>query len=176
MGSGGGSTPQPVKPGESTQAAVGAAGAGEMMSIADQPVEQYANLATASQLGPAEQQTQTALQNQAALQSAQAQMDIMSRVDPLAYQQRQMRLQAATNRIGQLTNQTPSAFTANFPGAYQVGDTSQVGALSDLARQGRAIASNLAIPSVSSQGTNPQLNYPKNPQNVTPYSAPSYLG
>src|SRR5215471_2749418 len=125
-------TPKPITPGEAAQAAVGTAGAGEMMSIANQPIEQYANLYTTSQLGPAETQAQTALANQAAYQSAAAQQDIQSRVDPLAYAQRQMRMKAATDRLGQLYSQDPSAFTFRAPSAYTVPGTVDVPALSTL--------------------------------------------
>ena len=92
-------TPEVIHPGEAAQAATGTAAAGEMMSIANQPIEQYANLFTTEQLGPAEMQTQQALANRAAYQGALAQQDIQSRVDPLAYAQRQMRLKATTDRL-----------------------------------------------------------------------------
>jgi hypothetical protein len=99
--------PDPITPGEAAQAAVGTAGAGEMMSVANQPIEQYGNLATTEELGPAETQTQQSLANQAAYQSASAQQDIQSRLDPQAYAQRQMRLSAATSRLGQLYGTDP---------------------------------------------------------------------
>lgn len=164
MGAGGGSTPEVVHPGEAAQAATGSAGAGEMMAVANQPVENYANLATMTQLGPAEQQTQSALQNQAAKQSAQAQMDIMSSVDPMAYQQRQMRLAAGTKRIGELTGYNPNDFSASYPGAFQPANMSDVAALSDLAQQGRAIASNVSTAGMSKKGTNPYLINPNKAQ------------
>lgn len=166
MGSGGGSAPQPqvIHPGEAAQAAVGTAGAGEMMSIANQPIEQYANLATTSALGPAEMQTQTALQNQAAYQAAQAQQDIQSRVDPYAYAQRQMRLKAATDRLASVYGYDPSAFTYNAPSAYTVPGTSNLPALAALRAQGADIASQLSTAAVSAKGTNPRLVSPSNPQ------------
>jgi hypothetical protein len=162
----GGSAPQPqvITPGQSAQAATGTAGAGEMMSVANQPIEQYANLATTSALGPAEQQAQQALQNQAAYQAAQAQQDIQSRVDPQAYAQRQMRMQAANTRLGQLYGQDPSAFTYRAPSAYAVPGTADVASLDALRKMGSAIASNVATASVSSKGTNPQLVNPANPK------------
>lgn len=176
MGSGG-SAPKPdvIHPGEAAQAAVGTAAAGEMMSVANQPIEQYANLATTTQLGPAEQQTQTALQNQAAYQSALAQQDIQSRVDPLAYAQRQMRLQAATNRLGQLYGQDPTAFSFRAPSAYQVPGTTDVPSLADLRAQGAAIASNLSTASVNKQGANPQLVKPNKPQTAVTTAPQSYF-
>jgi hypothetical protein len=179
MGSGGGSAPpapKPITPGQAAQAAVGTAGAGEMMSVADQPVEQYANLYTTSQLGPAETQAQTALQNQAAYQTAAAQMDIQSRVDPLAYAQRQMRLQSATNRLGQLYGQDPTAFSFRAPSAYTVPGTSSVPALASISQGAQNIAGNLATASVNAQGGNPQLVLPKNPQAPLPTATSSYWG
>ena len=171
MGSSGGSQPKVITPGESAQAATGTAGAGEMMSIANQPIEQYANLATMSALGPAETQAQQALQNQAAYQSAAAQQDMQSRVDPQAYAQRQMRMQAATQRLGQLYGQDPTAFTYRDQGAYSVPGTSSVPSLADLGAMGSAIARNVYTASVDKKGTNPQLRNPQNPQ--TPVSTPS---
>src|SRR4029077_16277767 len=109
----GGSAPQPevIHPGEAAQAAVGTAAGREEMSVANQPVEQYANLATTRALGPAEMQAQQALAGQSALQGAQQQQAIQSQVDPMAYAQRQMRMAAANQRLGQLPGQNPSAIT-----------------------------------------------------------------
>jgi hypothetical protein len=157
--------PEVVHPGEAAQAAVGTAGAGEMMSIADQPIEQYANLATTSALGPAEMQTQQSLANQAAYQAAQAQQDIQSRVDPYAYAQRQMRLAAATQRLGQLTGWSPKDFSYRAPGAYVVPGTADMPSLADLQAQGAAIASNLSTAAVNSRGANPRLVGPSGAQN-----------
>jgi hypothetical protein len=145
------------------------------MSIANQPIEQYSNLQTTSQLGPAETQAQTALANQAAYQSAAAQQDIQSRVDPLAYAQRQMRLKAATDRLGQLYSQDPTAFSFRAPSAYQMPGTTGVPSVSDLSAQARAIASNLNLASVNKQGANPTLTPTKNAQPVAPVSGSSYF-
>jgi hypothetical protein len=162
MGSGGSSAPPDViHPGEAAQAAVGTAGAGEMMSMANQPIEQYANLATTRSLGPAEMQAQQALSSQAALQGAQAQQDIQSRVDPLAYAQRQMRLKATTDRLGQLYGQDPTAFSFRAPGVYSVPGTANLPSLADLQAQGAAAASNLSTGAVDRSGTNPRLVGPK---------------
>lgn len=174
-GSGGGQQPDVIHPGEAAQAAVGTAAAGEMMSVANQPIEQYANLATTSQLGPAEQKTQTALANQAAYQSAQAQQDIQSRVDPLAYAQRQMRLTAATNRLGQLYGQDPSAFTFRAPSAYTVPGTSDVPPLEALRAQASGIASQLSTGAVDKRGTNPRLITPQGAWQPPPTAAQSYF-
>lgn len=161
MGSGGGGqAPDVIHPGEAAQAAVGTAGAGEMMSIANQPIEQYANLATTSQLGPAEIQAQQSLANQAAYQGAMAQQDIQSRVDPLAYAQRQMRLQATTKRLGQLTGIDPSQVSFRAPTAYDVPSTGDVPPLEALRTQAAGIASNIATGAVDKSGANPRLVRP----------------
>lgn len=159
-------TPDPVTPGEAAQAAVGTAGAGEMMAIANQPVEQYSNLATNIALGPSQIKAQQALANQAAYQGALAQRDIQSRVDPLAYAQREMRLKAATDRLGQLYNTDPSGYTFRAPEAYGMPGTADVAPLSQLRQQGSDIASNLSTAAVSKSGTNPRLVTPYNPQDV----------
>jgi hypothetical protein len=157
---GGGSAPQPevIHPGEAAQAAVGTAGAGEMMSVANQPVEQYANLATTRALGPAEMQAQQALSGQAALQGAQQQKAVQSQVDPMAFAQREMRLKAATTRLGQLYGVDPTAFSYQAPGAFAMPQVSSIpGGLGALAGQSSAIASNLATAGVDRSGTNPTL-------------------
>jgi|SRR6516162_2142596 len=151
-------TPEPIHPGEAAQAATGTAAAGEMMAVANQPIEQYANLYTTTALGPAEMQTQQALANQAAYQGAQAQQDIQSRVDPLAYAQRQMRLKAATTRLGQLYNQDPSAFSFRAPSAYTIPGMSNVPPVSQLSSDAATIASNLAVAGVNKGGYDPRLN------------------
>jgi hypothetical protein len=163
-------TPDPVTPGESAQAAMGTAGAGEMMSVANQPIEQYANLQTTRALGPAEMQAQQAVQNQAALQGAMAQKAIQSAVDPMAYAQREMRMQAANKRLGQLYGVDPNAYTysAATPFLPNAVLTGQPPSIDELRRMGTAAASNLSTGSVNSAGGNPTLNAPVNPQ--------SYLG
>jgi hypothetical protein len=151
------SAPQPPTPGEAAQAAVGTAGAGEMMSIANQPVEQYANLYTSGQLGPNEIQTQQALANRAAYQGAVAQQDIQSRVDPMAYAQRQMRLQADTQRLARIYGNDPSQFTFRGPSAYQVPGVSGAPPLASLTQGGQAIAGNISTGSVNAGGGDPRL-------------------
>jgi hypothetical protein len=169
------SIPQPVQPGQSAQAAIGTAAAGEKESIANQPIDQYGNLVTTEQLGPAEMQTQQALANQAAYQGAAAQQAIQSATDPMAYAQRQMRMQAANQRLGQLYGVDPSAFTYSAPSAFAIPGTSATPSLSDLQKQGAAIASNLSTASVNSKGGNPVLNAPSNPQVPKAYAGSSYL-
>jgi len=166
--------PKPITPGEAAQAAVGTAAAGEMMSVANQPIEQYGNLYTTGQLGPAEVQTQGALANQAAMQSAQGQLAIQSQVDPLAYAQRQMRLKAATDRLGQLYGTSPSAFSFTAPGAFTVPGTAQMPSLSGLRQGANDIASNLATASVNYQGGNPQLKLPTGTNLSVPVGASTY--
>jgi hypothetical protein len=168
--------PDPITPGEAAQAAVGTAAAGEMMSVANQPVEQYGNLATTEQLGPAETQTQQALANQAAYQSASAQQDIQSRIDPMAYAQRQMRMQSANQRLGQLYGQNPSAFTFRAPGAYAIPGSGAVPDLATLTQGSGQIAQNLATASVDKSGGNPQLTRPTGTNLGTPIAPQSYLG
>ena len=145
------------------------------MAIANQPIEQYSNLYTTSQLGPAETQTQQALANQAALQSAQAQRDIQSRVDPLAYAQREMRLKAATDRLAQLYGTDPTAFTNRAPGAYTVPGTTSVPDLATLRQGASQIAQNLALASVNKAGTNPTLSTPAGTNLSVPTQSRSYF-
>jgi hypothetical protein len=170
----GSKAPEPIHPGEAAQAAVGTAAAGEMMSVANQPVEQYANLATTEALGPAETQTQQALANQAAYQSAAAQQDIQSRLDPMAYAQRQMRMQSANKRLGQLYGVDPTAFTFRAPGAYAIPGSAATPPLADLTQNAGQIAKNLAVASVNRAGANPQITTPQG-VNMTPTAAQSYF-
>jgi hypothetical protein len=136
-----------------------------MMSIANQPVEQYANLATTKALGPAEMQAQQALSGQSAFQGAQQQQDIQSRVDPMAFAQRQMRLKAATSRLGQLYGADPTAFNYRAPEAYAMPQLSSIpGGLGALAGRSGSIASNLATASVDRSGSNPALNLANQPK------------
>ena len=166
--------PSPVTPGESAQAAVGTAGAGEMMSMANQPIEQAANLQTTEALGPAESQVQGALQSRAALQGAQAQRAIQSQVDPEAYAQREMRLKAATDRLGQLYGQNPASYTFSAPGAFAMPGPSGSPSLADLTRLGQAAASNISTASVNKAGGDPRLNSPDNPQNFPAINMGTY--
>lgn len=168
-------TPEPTRPGEAAQAATGAAAAGEMMSVANQPVEQYANLATTSELGPAEMQTQQALQGQAAYRAAQQQQDIQSRVDPQAYAQRQMRMQAANRRLAELYGVNPSDYTYRAPEAYQVAGTADVAPLGELRQRAADIASQLSTASLSKKGTNPILKSPQDPDQPTVFAGRSYF-
>ena len=171
-------TPDPVTPGESAQAAMGTAAGGEMMSVANQPVDQYGNLVNTMALGPAQMQTQTALAGRAAKQSAQQQMDIQSSVDPQAYAQRQMRMNAANARLGKLYNVDPTAFAYNTPGdTYSVPRPSDLPDLGQLKANAAAIASQLSTADVNKQGTNPVLKGPRSAKSL-PYpqqaGAPSY--
>lgn len=174
MGQSSAPKPDVIHPGEAAQAAVGTAGAGEQMAIANQPIEQYANLATTGALGPAEMQMQQALAGRAAMQGAQQQFAVQSQVDPMAYAQRQMRLKAATDRLGQLYGQDPSAFSYTAPGAFSIPGTSSLPALSALRAQGSDIASQLSTGAVSSLGTDPRLVGPSNAQNPALTSTRSY--
>lgn len=168
-------TPDPITPGEAAQAAVGTAAAGEMMSVANQPVEQYGNLTTTEALGPAETQTQQALANQAAYQSASAQQDIQSRIDPMAYAQRQMRMQSANKRLGQLYGTDPTAFTFRAPGAYAIPGSGATPDLATLTQNAGSIAENLSTASVDKSGGDPQLMTPKGKSLATPIAAQGYF-
>jgi hypothetical protein len=168
-------TPEVVHPGEAAQAAMGTAAAGEMMSVANQPVDQYGNLVNTIQLGPAAMQTQQSLANRAALQGAQAQKDIQSRVDPQAYAQRQMRMDAANKVLGQIYGVNPQNYSYRSSNAYAVPGTSDLPDLNAITQNAQGIASHLSTGSVNSSGTNPQLNAPKAVTSV-PYAVPaSYL-
>ena len=170
-------TPEVVHPGEAAQAAMGTAAAGEMMSVANQPIDQYGNLINTISLGPAAMQAQQALAGRAAKQGAQQQMDIQSSVDPQAYAQRQMRMNAANKTLGRLYGVDPTAYkyatpsnTYSMPGSGQLPDLSQLG------QNARAIASNLSIGAVNKSGANPTLNAPGGASTGLPYAIPtSYL-
>lgn len=161
--------PEVVHPGEAAQAAMGTAGAGEMMSVANQPVEQYGQLQTNEALGPAQMQTQQALANRAAYQGALAQRDIQSRVDPQAYAQREMRMQAANKRLGRIYSQDPTSFSFSAPQAYAIPGTADQPDLGQIVANAQAVASRLSTGSVNKAGADPRLNKPRNPKDI-PYA------
>lgn len=162
-------TPDVITPGESAQAAMGTAAAGEMMSVANQPVEQYGNLLTNIGLGPAQMQTQQSLANRAAKSGAQAQMDIQSSVDPQAYAQRQMRMNAANKRLGRLYGADPTAFSYSAPEAYSIPGTGDLPDLGQITANAQAVASRLSTGSVDKSGGDPRLNKPKKAKDI-PYA------
>ena len=155
-------TPEVVHPGEAAQAAMGTAAAGEQMAIANQPLEEYGNLMTTEQLGPAQMQTQQALANQAAYQGALAQRDIQSRVDPQAYAQREMRMQSANKRLGDLYGVDPKGYSFSAPQAYAVPGMDASPSMDQLQQLGAAVASRLSVGSVNKAGADPQLLAPSN--------------
>jgi hypothetical protein len=157
-------------PGEAAQAATGAAGAGEIMSIADQPIEQYSQLATTEALGPAQMQAQQSLANQAARSGAQAQMDIQSSVDPQAYAQRQLRMNAANKRLGQLYGVDPTSPSYSAPEAYSMPTTASTPTLQQLGANAQAIASNISTAGVNKAGADPQIHTPTNAKLTLPYT------
>ena len=169
-------TPAPVTPGEAAQAATGTAAAGEMMSVANQPVDQYGNLMTTEALGPAEMQTQQAIANQAALQGAKAQMDIQSQVDPQAYAQRQIRMNMANKRLGQLAQIDPTSIAYSAPSAYTVPGSGATPNLAALKANAAAIAGQLSTASVNKAGANPQLSNPAAGGIPIPTYPKTYLG
>ena len=168
--------PEVVHPGEAAQAAMGTAAAGEQMSLANQPIDQYGNLVTTQMLGPAQMQTQQALANQAALQGAKAQMDIQSRVDPQAYAQRQMRMNSANARLGRLYGVDPTSPVYRAPEAYAIPGSADLPSLEALRNMGQAVASNLSIGTVNKAGADPRLVKPSGASaEIAPYAARSYL-
>src|SRR5258705_8465922 len=155
-------TPDPVHPGEAAQAATGAAAAGEMMSVANQPIDQYGNLMNTVTLGPAQMQAQQALAGRAARQGAQQQMDVQSSVDPQAYAQRQMRMQSANKRLGQLYGGDPSMYSYSAPGAFTVPGSTDLPDLTQLRKNAAAIASNLSTASLNNAGADSRAPSPPN--------------
>jgi hypothetical protein len=167
------SIPEPTRPKEASQAAVQAMQAGSLYDIANAPVTGYADLYTQAALGPARMQLQNALSAQGALQAAQAQEDIQSRVDPMAYAARQMNLKATTSRLGQLYGMDPNAFSYRAPSVYA---TPALPDIRSLAAGSRAIATNVTPVSV---GGNVNLGTASGPTSVqVPATAggASYLG
>jgi hypothetical protein len=173
---GGSKPPEVVHPGEAAQAAMGTAAAGEMMSLANQPVDQYGNLINTMALGPAAMQTQQSLAGRAARQGAQQQMEIQSSVDPQAYAQRQMRMNAANQQLGKLYNVDPTAFAYNAPSnTYAVPGTGDLPDPVALSRNARALAANLSVGAVNKSGTDPVLHPPSNVQGLPYALQTSYL-
>jgi hypothetical protein len=172
-------TPDVVHPGEAAQAAMGTAAAGEMMSVANQPVDQYGNLLNTIALGPAAMQAQQALAGRAAKQGAQQQMDIQSSVDPQAYAQRQMRMNAANATLGKLYGVDPTAYKYNTPSnTYSVPGSADLPDPVALARNAQSLSGLLSTGAVNKSGTNPVLNKPsaKAMTGTVPYAIPtSYL-
>jgi hypothetical protein len=165
-------TPEVVHPGEAAQAAMGTAAAGEMMSVANQPIDQYGNLINTMALGPAAMQTQQALAGQAAKQGAQQQMDISSSVDPQAYAQRQMRMDAANKTLGRLYGVDPTAYKYNTPSnTYAIPGSAALPDPTQMAANAQALSKNLSIGAVNSSGTNPTLTAGK--ATALPYAIPA---
>ena len=148
-------------PGQAAQAAMGTAAAGEMMSLANQPVDIYGNLLNTISLGPYAMQTQGSLAGRAAKQAAQQQMDIQSSVDPQAYAQRQMRMNAANKTLGRLYGVDPTALKYNAPGnTYSIPGSQDLPDPTQLSANARALATNLSVGAVNKAGTNPVLHAP----------------
>jgi len=124
-------------------------------------------------------QAQQALAGRAAKQGAQQQMDISSSVDPQAYAQRQMRMNAANARLGQLYNVDPTAFAYNAPSnTYAVPGSADLPDPAALARNAQSLSNMLSTVAVSKAGTNPVLNKPSASamSGGVPYAVPtSYL-
>jgi hypothetical protein len=170
-------TPEVVHPGEAAQAAMGTAAAGEMMSIANQPIDQYGNLINTIQMGGPAMQAQQSLAGRAAKQGAQQQMDISSSVDPQAYAQRQMRMDAANKTLGRLYGTDPTAYKYNTPtNTYAMPGSADLPLPASMAENAQALARNLSIGAVNGAGTNPVLRTPGAKMTNLPNAIPaSYL-
>ena len=169
-------TPHVVTPGEAAVAAMGTAAAGEEMSVANQPVDQYGNLINTLQLGPAAMQAQQSLAGRAAKQGAQQQMDVQSSVDPQAYAQRQMRMDAANKTLGRLYGVDPTAYKYNTPAnTYSIPGSADLPDPGQMAANARALASNLSVGKVNGAGGQPTLVGPQNPQGLSTAIPASYL-
>ena len=165
--------PEVVHPGEAAQAAMGTAAAGEMMSVANQPIDQYSNLLNTIAMGPAAMQTQQALAGRAAKQGAQQQMDIQSSVDPQAYAQRQMRMTAANKSLGRLYGVDPIAFKYAAPSnTYSVPGSADLPDINQLQGNAKALASRLSTAAVNKAGADPVLSGPVHPLDL-PYTVQS---
>ena len=80
-------------------------------------------------------------------------MDIQSSVDPQAYAQRQMRMNAANSRLGKLYNVDPTAFAYNTPSnTYAMPGSSDLPDLNQLKGDASAIASLLSTAAVNKSG------------------------
>jgi hypothetical protein len=104
------------------------------------PLAGYADLYLQSMLGPQRMQLQQGLASQAALQAAMAQKDIQSRVDPQVYAMRQMNLNAAQSRLGQLYGMDPSAFSYRAPAAYATPSSAQMPSLANIDALSKAVS------------------------------------
>lgn len=169
-------TPETYSPGQAAQAAMGTAGAGEMMSVANQPIDIYGNLVNTLAYGPTAMRAQTALSGRAAKQAAQQQMDIQSAVDPQAYAQRQMRMNAANKVLGRINNVDPTSPRYATPSnTYSIPGTADLPDINQMQQMGSAIASRLSTGAVNSSGANPTLRGPAGVKGM-PYALPaSYM-
>lgn len=172
-------TPETYSPGQAAQAAMGTAAAGEMMSVANQPVDEYGNLLNTITMGPAAMRAQTALSGRAAKQAAQQQMDIQSSVDPQAFAQRQMRMNAANAKLGRLYGVDPTAPRYNAPSdTYTMPGSGDLPDPVAMARNAQALSGMLSTGAVNKAGANPVLNRPSASSMAgIPYAIPasSYL-
>jgi hypothetical protein len=154
-------TPQTYSPGEAAQAAMGTAAAGEMMSVANQPIDQYGNLINMMAMGPYSMQVQGSLAGRAAKQAAQQQMDIQSSVDPQAYASRQMRMNAANQRLGRLYGVDPTGYKYNTPSnTYSIPGSADLPDPIALARNAQSLSKMLSIGAVNKAGANPVISPP----------------
>jgi hypothetical protein len=87
-------------------------------------------------------------------------MDIQASIDPQAYAQRQMRMNAANARLGKLYNVDPTAFGRAPTSAYSVGTLSDLPDIGQVTQNARDIASRLSTGAVNKFGGDPILNPP----------------
>jgi len=177
------SAPKPPTPAESASAAVQSTLAGDIYQTLNAPIQGYSDLYLQSLLDPARAQLSSAINAQTALQGAMAQKAIQSQVDPQAYAIRQMNLNAAQSRLGQLYGMDPSAFKYSAPGAFATPTSAQIPDISNIDALTKAVAANMVPVSLSKSGAI-NVGSPQGggaiPSSVlparSPGAIPSYLG
>jgi hypothetical protein len=149
-------SPEPPKtysPAESAQAASTAQLAGQMFEGANKPILGYSDVFTRTQLDPILSQMQSGLSNRAALRGAQAQRDIQSQVDPMAFQQREARLDAANQRLAQVLGVPLEDYSYVAPeSAYAVPTAEDLPDLRDVGTRAHDITKYLSNISINKSG------------------------
>jgi len=167
--------PSPPTPQQTAQAALQATQAGDIYQMVNAPLSGYADLYLQSMLGPQRMQLQQGLASQAALQAAMAQKDIQSRVDPQVYAMRQMGLNAAQSRLGQLYSMDPSQFNYRAPAAYATPSSAQMPSMGDIAALSQAVSKNYGTVSLGGGGQI-GVKLPSGTPAAAPVLAGSYPG
>jgi hypothetical protein len=158
-------TPKPPSPEEAARAAVMATQAGDIYQMVNAPLTGYADLYSQAMMGPARMQLQQGLAAQGGLQAAQAQEDIQSRVDPMAYAIRQMNLKSSSSRLGQLYGMDPSKFSYRSPAAYSIPSNAQMPNISNINALSNVLASNVSRVNLG-RGGQTSVTSPTNPQTM----------